>query len=1202
MGNVKLIDVYKPLLPYIKRATGRLSDGRSVAMWMSANSANDGGDGTNVAKIYIWISDDQLRTSFGALDTTKVIQTPIPIVKYTPPVAPCSSTIRGVASLTVGTDNKIYIAWAGVDGSLHCTSWQYTTGAGGAKGTVGVATDQVASATVAITNRFRQIDLDIAGAANPIIATYEAVNSTGTAGAFIRAYVRNNSGSWVRIQSVALNNGLSIYPGTEEVSVSWSANGTSSGVSRLLIYWESVGQFYDYGTGIQEWQYNVSTGTTDSAFTVGYWFSELPGGLHHDQGVGQRRGWIFKLNSGTQAMWLVAGVVGAALPKFWATKLTTNNYSPPIITSYQGSTIRLTSVDDRMIGSIDTSRDSRLAVGCQYADNRLLFGFVGYSRVRKGRLFREVMFRYNSITDWGYAFVDTIPRPADGVGPNDWDEIPVAIYGGDNSRTTVSPGQFNWICAYPIDPSIGYTTYGEIRNVAEEIPGAPRPLSPNFSTENTNRPNFKVAVDPGTSPPSHWAKVEVQVASNDTFTANVRSAIQPNKEFRYYGTIEESIAGESIVTVPGTLLNTPLFTGSWYWRARMVTDKNQAGPWAGGLLVQNFSVSHPPTALPITPKFDSIVDFGTGDITFTWQMNDPEPTDGQSAYNLVITRSDSGVVVLDTGWVASSQKTATVAISSSLKDIPLQWRIRLKDNDGAEGSFSNLVRFTVGTNPSVAVVSPANGTTAINPNVGFETNLSGWTPNSGTVVRDTAQFHSGVASSLMTATGGFSSQYLETDVFDAIQGLDYYANAWVRTPAAWAGGASIAFNWFTSSSVYISTTTAGSVANLNAATWTNIAGNAKPPEGASKVSMLVSHTGTPAAGAQFSIDDAQLGQNVITTAMPTFTWSFTGFGGRAQRAYRVVVTDIISGSVVGDSLWQMSAATSFSFIDQILVNEAAYNVTVYVQDSGGLQSSAAATFVTEWIHPTQPVTINLSQDGFKTTVSWSGGQDISFVAWRVWRRYRKPVLPEMDFDDSATAWELIAEFTDPSNTTFRDYQAPLNKPADYTVTQLADRFGSLIDSTITTYQTITCKSDRYYFVPEDLVGTIASYEASNVSADSFTGEVEQETVHVIGRGRQVQVGDDLGYNGTLTLRLRNPSTARADREFLEYLASSKTNNVYLRSPFGDVLLVKLGSLSFTRMAGVGATDGAGNIADLGDLTVPYSEVISNTVRITRLDI
>lgn len=324
----------------------------------------------------------------------------------------------------------------------------------------------------------------------------------------------------------------------------------------------------------------------------------------------------------------------------------------------------------------------------------------------------------------------------------------------------------------------------------------------------------------------------------------------------------------------------------------------------------------------------------------------------------------------------------------------------------------------------------------------------------------------------------------------------------------------------------------------------------------------------------------------ITTALPVVTWSFSAGGGRLQRAYRVRVwnTDPTPDEEVADTGWIFDTVTTYAFTEQILLEGVNYRADVYVQDTAGLTDDDSNAFITDWLPPAG-IAVTAIADGFKATLTWTdAAQDPDWVGYRVYRRYQVPSMVELDINNTATVYEILAEVTNVSTSyTFYDYTMPLNKSVDYLVVQVADRFGSLLESDLGTPDTIVSPGDRYYFVPEVPVGTIVSFEASYVTGDNFTRDIEQATLHVLGRGRQVQVGDDLGYSGTLTLKLRNPNTARGDREFLEFLASDDAGNLYIRTPFGDVLYVSLGNPSFSRMAGVGNTD-------LGDLTIPYTQV------------
>jgi hypothetical protein len=324
----------------------------------------------------------------------------------------------------------------------------------------------------------------------------------------------------------------------------------------------------------------------------------------------------------------------------------------------------------------------------------------------------------------------------------------------------------------------------------------------------------------------------------------------------------------------------------------------------------------------------------------------------------------------------------------------------------------------------------------------------------------------------------------------------------------------------------------------------------------------------------------------INTAIPTVTWGVVVGGSRFQRAFRIRIwdTDASPDEEIADTGWIFSTAVSYPFTEQILEEGVNYRVDVYVQDNLGLQDDDSNAFTTDWLPPVG-VALTVVADGFKATLAWTDvANDTDWVGYRIYRRYQIPSLPELDLENTATVYKMIAEVTEvAASYTYYDYTMPLNKSVDYLVVQVADRFGSLLESDLGTPDTVISPGDRYYFVPEVPVGTIASFEASFVTGDSFTLDIEQATLHVLGRGRQVQVGDDLGYSGTLIIKLRNPEAARGDREFLEYLAGNKAGNLYIRSPFGDVIYVSLGNPSFTRLGGVGNTD-------LGDLTIPYTTV------------
>jgi phosphotransferase system IIB component len=1153
--------------PRLKRATGRLSDGRAVALYIDTNQASSGGtDVTGVAKIYLYLSTDSTRTAFTAA------------VALTPAVAPASATRYAVASMAVGTDNSVWVAWQGVDNGLYLTKWTYSAGI-----FTFVATQTVVAADALITNKYRVLDIDVAGTSNPVIAAYEAIATSGQ-GAFMRVYIRRNDNTtWIKAWEVQTFTTEFIRADSEDIAVSWHLDGIVSNVGKFLIYYAKPYVNGDQGDTVREISYNTSTGAALSATVLGTWGTSF----HVNQASGTRRAWIYKLTSGGLGMWLWCGIIGNAVPQFFASKLTTGLYGAPTITRV-GSTPTISTTN---FFKVDASSNSRNAVATDYADNRLIFGFASYGVVQP-RVFREIMFRWNLITDYGIAqFVDSTPRPLDGnyyvLGG------PITLYGGANNRMTNGDNTYNFVTSYG-GAGNNVSAFAEdarrVRFISEDVYDAPTLRSPKSATVATNRPNFQVVVNPLAPYTNLYGKVDIQLASDSGFTTNLRTCTQPDSAFQYFGSVDTLLGPGKLVQVDGSLLSAVLFTGGWYWRARVISDKGKVGAWSSP---ETFNVLHAPILTPRTPKPGILQGYGTGDVTFSWTFSDSEPADSQSAYYLKVTRTDTGVLIVDTNWVTSSVKSVVQNFASSLKEIPLSWQVAAKDPDGTAGPFADGGTFILGDVPTVAITTPPIGATTLNLNPTFEVDATNWTPTGGTFARDTTQFQTGVASGKLTPDGVTAAPQVESDKVTVTTFGTFPVSAWVRTPTTWAGGVFLKVNWYTSGNVFISSSTVSTIASLTGATWTLISGTATAPATAVKASVVVSIAGTPAAINVLNIDEARFKNTVVTTALPTVAWTYSGGGGRAQRAFRVIVTNLTNGSVVADTLWQFSTSTSYTFTDQILQNTTPYSFQVQVQDIAGLSSTATSWATTQWVIPAQPSPVTAIQDGFKTTINWDQTDiDVDFVSWRVWRRYQRPALAEMDFDASATTWELIYETTTTTTAQYLDYLAPLNRSADYAVTQLVDRFGSLIDAPVSSFVTVTCVGDRYYFVPEVVVGTIASFQASFVTADAFTDEIEQETIHVLGRGRQVQVGDTLGYTGSLTIKLRNAAAARGDREFLEYLSSEAGGNVYLRSPFGDVLLVKLGNISMSRMAGVG-------LGDLGDLTIPYSQVIDDSMPVTR---
>ena len=103
-----------------------------------------------------------------------------------------------------------------------------------------------------------------------------------------------------------------------------------------------------------------------------------------------------------------------------------------------------------------------------------------------------------------------------------------------------------------------------------------------------------------------------------------------------------------------------------------------------------------------------------------------------------------------------------------------------------------------------------------------------------------------------------------------------------------------------------------------------------------------------------------------------------------------------------------------------------------------------------------------------------------------------------------------------------------------------------------------------------------------IKGDSNTLEFEEATYNVIGRGRHRDYGDRLGYNGSLTVQVRQTGITSEIRRRVEELREAQ-ETYWLRTPFGKLFPVALGDIGWVPLAGVGK-------AEMGELTIPYEEV------------
>lgn len=128
---------------------------------------------------------------------------------------------------------------------------------------------------------------------------------------------------------------------------------------------------------------------------------------------------------------------------------------------------------------------------------------------------------------------------------------------------------------------------------------------------------------------------------------------------------------------------------------------NTAGVLATAYTIDSFNVAPTAPTLTMKPNFDA-----TSAQTFSWTFNDPNVGDTQSAYQLEISRVSDGVIVLDTGKVASTVSSRNIAGGTITNGADYRWRVKTWDALDAAGPYSGYGIFTASAGGSVTITNP----------------------------------------------------------------------------------------------------------------------------------------------------------------------------------------------------------------------------------------------------------------------------------------------------------------------------------------------------------------------------------------------------------------------------------------------------------------------------------------------------------------
>lgn len=129
--------------------------------------------------------------------------------------------------------------------------------------------------------------------------------------------------------------------------------------------------------------------------------------------------------------------------------------------------------------------------------------------------------------------------------------------------------------------------------------------------------------------------------------------------------------------------------------------------WDTGSAVNydSITINFAPNAPTLTAhsNFDSTVAQ-----SLTWAFSDPNTGDTQSAYQLQIVDTGNSQVVVDTGKVASTTSSYTLAANALTNGHNYQWRVTTWDQSNAQGPYSAYSTFSCAATPTVTITTPSN--------------------------------------------------------------------------------------------------------------------------------------------------------------------------------------------------------------------------------------------------------------------------------------------------------------------------------------------------------------------------------------------------------------------------------------------------------------------------------------------------------------
>lgn len=262
-------------------------------------------------------------------------------------------------------------------------------------------------------------------------------------------------------------------------------------------------------------------------------------------------------------------------------------------------------------------------------------------------------------------------------------------------------------------------------------------------------------------------------------------------------------------TLPaGTIAN----EGSYQWRVRTWDSGYLVSPWSD---YQSFQTSASGTVTITDPAADNPGDIETSTTTVSWSVADTT----QVSYRVVVTRTDTSAVLVDTGWVTGTE--TSYAITGLLSDVEYQVSVSVRDGSMVEsGAGLRLLTASYGAPETPTIVAtpyPDEGYVQVvvtnppslvdvegAPLYTYEDGVSEMTVSGGSVAQSSAYAYSGTYSAEMTVSGAPSEMTMRAPLV-AILPTEQYKVTYRAYSAAGYADLADAIDWYDAASGYLST-------------------------------------------------------------------------------------------------------------------------------------------------------------------------------------------------------------------------------------------------------------------------------------------------------------------------------------------------------------------------------------------------------------